>query len=127
MATSSPRRSRSSAANAASAAPRAASTRSRSAAGSQGTGNGTSRRAGLYDSAASARPVVGQRGQELQAFGTIARLPLGLSEEVCLESVQALNQVLADTMTLRDMYKKHHWQVAGETFYQLHLLFDKHY
>ena len=41
--------------------------------------------------------------------------------------MQALNQVLADTMTLRDMYKKHHWQVAGETFYQLHLLFDKHY
>ncbi len=126
MATSSPRRSRS---TAASAAPRAASTRSRSAAGSQGTGtsNGTSRRAGLHDSAPSARPVVGQRGRELQAFGTIARLPIGLPEKVCLESVQALNQVLADTMTLRDMYKKHHWQVAGETFYQLHLLFDKHY
>jgi starvation-inducible DNA-binding protein len=30
-------------------------------------------------------------------------------------------------MTLRDMYKKHHWQVAGPTFYQLHLLFDKHH
>jgi starvation-inducible DNA-binding protein len=30
-------------------------------------------------------------------------------------------------MTLRDMYKKHHWQVSGPTFYQLHLLFDKHY
>ena len=30
-------------------------------------------------------------------------------------------------MTLRDMYKKHHWQVAGATFYQLHLLFDKHH
>jgi DNA-binding ferritin-like protein len=39
----------------------------------------------------------------------------------------ALNQILADTMTLRDMYKKHHWQVSGPTFYQLHLLFDKHY
>jgi len=25
------------------------------------------------------------------------------------------------------MYKKHHWQVAGATFYQLHLLFDKHH
>jgi starvation-inducible DNA-binding protein len=33
----------------------------------------------------------------------------------------------ADTMTLRDLDKKHHWQVAGPTFYQLHLLFDKHY
>jgi starvation-inducible DNA-binding protein len=30
-------------------------------------------------------------------------------------------------MTLRDLYKKSHWQVAGPTFYQLHLLFDKHY
>jgi len=38
-----------------------------------------------------------------------------------------LNQLLADTMTLRDLYKKCHWQVAGPTFYQLHLLFDKHY
>ena len=37
-----------------------------------------------------------------------------------------LNQLLADTITLRDLYKKHHWQVAGPTFYQLHLLFDKH-
>jgi starvation-inducible DNA-binding protein len=25
------------------------------------------------------------------------------------------------------MYKKHHWQVGGLTFYQLHLLYDKHY
>jgi starvation-inducible DNA-binding protein len=25
------------------------------------------------------------------------------------------------------MYKKHHWQVSGPTFYQLHLLFDKHF
>jgi starvation-inducible DNA-binding protein len=38
-----------------------------------------------------------------------------------------LNQLLADTMTLRDLYKKCHWQVAGPTFYQLHLLYDKHY
>lgn len=30
-------------------------------------------------------------------------------------------------MTLRDLYKKHHWQVSGPTFYQLHLLFDKHF
>jgi starvation-inducible DNA-binding protein len=85
------------------------------------------RRSSLYERAAQARPLVGQRGRELQPYGTIARLPIGLSERVCQESVQALNQVLADTMTLRDMYKKHHWQVAGETFYMLHLLFDKHY
>ena len=74
-----------------------------------------------------ARPITGQRGAEIQKFGTIARLPNGLSEKVCVTSVKALNQVLADTMTIRDLYKKHHWQVAGHTFYSLHLLFDKHY
>src|SRR5436189_1736906 len=40
---------------------------------------------------------------------------------------EQLNQMLADSMTLRDLYKKSHWQVAGPTFYQLHLLFDKHF
>jgi len=75
---------------------------------------------------ALARPRTGQRAAEIQAFGTIAKLPNGLSETVCRESVERLNQILADTMTLRDLYKKHHWQVAGATFYQLHLLFDKH-
>lgn len=54
-------------------------------------------------------------------------MPIALSENACAESVANLNQLLADTMTLRDLYKKHHWQVAGLTFYQLHLLFDKHY
>jgi starvation-inducible DNA-binding protein len=54
-------------------------------------------------------------------------MPIALDEEVRAESVGNLNQILADTMTLRDMYKKHHWQVAGHTFYQLHLLFDKHH
>jgi starvation-inducible DNA-binding protein len=75
----------------------------------------------------SARPLVGQHAKEIQAFGSIARLPIGLDEKVCAASVRNLNQVLADTMTLRDLYKKHHWQVAGHTFYQLHLLFDKHF
>ncbi|HTX53106.1 MAG TPA: DNA starvation/stationary phase protection protein [Candidatus Baltobacteraceae bacterium] len=74
-----------------------------------------------------ARPVLHQRGQEIQPFGRIARLPIALDEKVCQGSVANLNQLLADTMTLRDLYKKHHWQVAGPTFYQLHLLFDKHY
>jgi starvation-inducible DNA-binding protein len=40
---------------------------------------------------------------------------------------EQLNQLLADSITLRDLYKKSHWQVAGPTFYQLHLLFDKHF
>jgi starvation-inducible DNA-binding protein len=79
------------------------------------------------DGGGSAQPVLQQRGREIQPFGTLTRMPLGLDQQVCAASVSALNQVLADTMTLRDLYKKHHWQVAGHTFYQLHLLFDKHY
>jgi starvation-inducible DNA-binding protein len=78
-------------------------------------------------SRSAASPVLNQRGREIQRFGDIVRLPVGLSEKVCKRSVEVLNQVLADTMTLRDLYKKHHWQVAGHTFYSLHLLFDKHY
>ena len=74
-----------------------------------------------------ARPKIGQRAAEIQAFGTIAKLPIALSEKVCQASVERLNQILADTMTIRDLYKKHHWQVSGHTFYQLHLLFDKHF
>lgn len=74
-----------------------------------------------------ARPKIGQRAPEIQAFGTLAKLPNGLSEKVCQASVERLNQILADTMSLRDLYKKHHWQVSGKTFYQLHLLFDKHF
>lgn len=73
------------------------------------------------------QPLTGQRGREIQAYGEIARLPIGLNDDVCKQSVDALNQILADTMTLRDLYKKHHWQAAGPTFYQLHLLFDKHF
>jgi starvation-inducible DNA-binding protein len=74
-----------------------------------------------------ARPVVNQRAPEIQPYGSIARLPNALSENACAQSAENLNQLLADTITLRDMYKKHHWQVSGPTFYQLHLLFDKHY
>jgi starvation-inducible DNA-binding protein len=63
----------------------------------------------------------------MQPYGTLAQYPLALDLEARATSVEALNQILADTMVLRDLYKKHHWQVAGHTFYQLHLLFDKHY
>ena len=75
---------------------------------------------------AKAQPIVGQRAEEVQPYGTLANLPLGLSDEARVGSVTALNQMLADSICLRDMYKKHHWQAAGATFYQLHLLFDKH-
>jgi starvation-inducible DNA-binding protein len=75
-----------------------------------------------------AQPVLHQRAAETQPYDVVtADLPLGLSVDVRSEVVQTLNQILADTMTLRDLYKKSHWQVSGPTFYQLHLLFDKHY
>jgi starvation-inducible DNA-binding protein len=74
-----------------------------------------------------ARPILHQHAREIQPYGKIAKLSIALDEAVCAESSENLNQVLADTITLRDLYKKHHWQVAGHTFYQLHLLFDKHY
>lgn len=76
----------------------------------------------------SAQPRLHQRAQEIQAYGTVSHmLPLEIEEPVRLEMTEQLNQLLADTMTLRDLYKKSHWQVAGPTFYQLHLLYDKHY
>ena len=68
-----------------------------------------------------------QNAPEIQPFGHLVKLPIALAENACKESVENLNQLLADTITLRDLYKKHHWQVAGPTFYLLHLLFDKHY
>ena len=74
-----------------------------------------------------ARPILHQKAREIQPYGKLTPMPIALDENVRAESVGNLNQILADTMTLRDMYKKHHWQVAGHTFYQLHLLFDKHH
>ena len=81
----------------------------------------------LEEGTERAKPVVHQHAREIQPYGKIAKLPIALDEEVCAASAENLNQILADTITLRDLYKKHHWQVAGHTFYQLHLLFDKHY
>ena len=77
---------------------------------------------------ASAQPRYHQTARELQAFGTVnSVMPLQLEQPIRLEMTERLNQLLADTITLRDLYKKSHWQVSGATFYQLHLLFDKHY
>ena len=76
----------------------------------------------------STQPSLHHRVCEIQSYGTVNHaLPLDLEEPVRLQIASQLNQLLADTMTLRDLYKKCHWQVAGPTFYQLHLLFDKHY
>lgn len=74
-----------------------------------------------------ATPIIGQSSNEIQRFGTRFQVPLGIEDKVCEESISNLNRILADTMTLRDLYKKCHWQTSGATFYQLHLLFDKHY
>lgn len=69
-----------------------------------------------------------QNAREIQKFGTVIRdLPIGLDEDVRREMCERLNPLLADTASLRDLYKKSHWQVGGPTFYQLHLLFDKHF
>ena len=69
-----------------------------------------------------------QHGREIQKFGDVVKdLPHPLSADIRSQMCTKLNQLLADSIVLRDMYKKHHWQVAGPTFYQLHLLFDKHF
>jgi starvation-inducible DNA-binding protein len=76
----------------------------------------------------NSQPRIHQRAREIQEYGKVLHaLPLELEEAVREEMTEQLNLLLADTMALRDLYKKSHWQVAGPTFYQLHLLFDKHY
>ena len=81
-----------------------------------------------YPYKVSAQPRLRQSAREIQRYGTVTYLlPLELEEPVRLEMTDQLNRLLADTMTLRDLYKKSHWQTAGPTLYQLNLLFDKHY
>jgi starvation-inducible DNA-binding protein len=72
-------------------------------------------------------PIVPSSRGESQQYGTSRRNPLALDATVAAASIDDLNQLLADTLTLRDLYKKHHWQASGPTFYQMHLLFDKHF
>jgi starvation-inducible DNA-binding protein len=73
-----------------------------------------------------AQPVLSISKREIQRYGTVVDLPIALEEKARLESCEALNKILADSMILYSLYKKYHWLVAGHTFYQLHLLFDKH-
>ena len=84
------------------------------------------RRNGTAPRARSPEPHLGIRAREIQAFGTLRELPIALPAKAKTASCRLLNEILADTMVLYAMYKKHHWLVAGPTFYQLHLLFDKH-
>lgn len=90
--------------------------------------NGAEERGAAHaDSLRLARPHLNQHAVEMQPYGTVLGYPIALDEKVRVESVAILNQLLADSMTLRDLYKKHHWQASGATFHQLHLLFDKHH
>jgi starvation-inducible DNA-binding protein len=75
---------------------------------------------------AGSQPLVHQRGVEVQRFGEMRLFPIALSHDARAESGQLLNHILADSMILYSLYKKHHWLVRGHTFYQLHLLLDKH-
>lgn len=74
----------------------------------------------------SSQPWLHQRGVQLQEFGTVRQFPIALSYDARMFSCQLLNQTLADTQILYALYKKHHWLMRGATFYQLHLLLDKH-
>src|SRR5256885_8708994 len=97
---------------------RRSSVATRNGSANAGNGRGARRR--------SPNPRLGVTGPELQKFGTLRLLPIALAAETRQESSQLLNEILADTTILYALYKKHHWNVAGPTFYQLHLLFDKH-
>lgn len=113
------------------AAPKAPATKKAAApAAKKAAPSDTGKGAGT-NAAVDIQPVLNQQNHApapTQRFGTVSqRLPIGLDEATRQGSVTMLNQLLADTITLRDMYKKHHWQVVGPTFYQLHLLYDKHY
>lgn len=72
-------------------------------------------------------PLTGQEAPEIQPYGHLVSMPIALSKSACLEAVANLNQLLADTLALRDLYRKHHWQVVGPTFGVLHAMFGKHY
>ncbi|GAA1648775.1 Dps family protein [Catellatospora bangladeshensis] len=72
------------------------------------------------------QPALHQKGAQIQEFGTVRQLPVGLSHDARMYSCERLNQCLADTQILYSLYKKHHWLMRGPTFYQLHLLLDKH-
>jgi starvation-inducible DNA-binding protein len=110
------------------AAPKAAATKKAAPANPKANSAATASQA---NPAVNIQPILNQQNHApapTQKYGTVSqRLPIGLDEATRQKSVTMLNQLLADTITLRDMYKKHHWQVVGPTFYQLHLLFDKHY
>jgi starvation-inducible DNA-binding protein len=80
----------------------------------------------MTSTVSGSQPWLHQAGREIQKFGTVRQFPLGLSRDARLYSCERLNRLLADTQILHALYKKHHWMMRGATFYQLHLLLDKH-
>lgn len=74
----------------------------------------------------NSQPILHEHGREIQPFGTLRNLPIALASNARSESCEQLNQILADSLILYSLYKKHHWLMRGNTFYQLHLLLDKH-
>ena len=74
----------------------------------------------------ASQPSLYQHGHEIQTYGSLRNMPIALSSNARSESCDLVNQILADTIILYHLYKKHHWLMRGHTFYQLHLLLDKH-
>ncbi|MBW4444827.1 MAG: DNA starvation/stationary phase protection protein [Plectolyngbya sp. WJT66-NPBG17] len=74
----------------------------------------------------SSQPLLHQYGHEIQQYDSLRGLPIALNPDARSESCRLVNQILADTIILYHLYKKHHWMMRGHTFYQLHLLLDKH-
>jgi starvation-inducible DNA-binding protein len=73
------------------------------------------------------RPVpLAEHGPEVQRFGETRVHPIALGDDVAAQSCVVLNQILADTVVLHSLYKKHHWHMHGPTFHQWHLLLDRH-
>lgn len=85
-----------------------------------------SKKAGGDEKVMHSQPWLHQHGKEIQQYGTVRQFPLGLSYDARMYSCERLNQLLADSQILHALYKKHHWLMRGATFYQLHLLLDKH-
>ncbi len=65
-------------------------------------------------------------GTDTSVHPSDAAESIGLLDTVRERSARSLNGLLADTVVMRDLYKKHHWQTSGQGFHQFHLLFDTH-
>ncbi|MDO8999638.1 MAG: DNA starvation/stationary phase protection protein [Bacteroidota bacterium] len=55
------------------------------------------------------------------------KLNIGISEKHLKNTSSILSTVLANEMTLYVKTRKAHWNVAGESFMELHKLFQDHY